>query len=110
MRAALGDQPECAKPAQPVQASTQQPLLGLRVLLAEDNPINALLARTLLTKAGCSVTSAQDGEEAVAVASAAAFDLILLDIRMPRLMVLKPPSASAPEEGLLRRAHRCAHC
>lgn len=62
-----------------------QVLSGLRVLLAEDNPINALLARTLLTRAGCIVTTAQDGEEAVTAADAAAYDLILLDIRMPRL-------------------------
>ncbi|HYD71745.1 MAG TPA: response regulator, partial [Candidatus Binatia bacterium] len=62
-----------------------QLLTGLRVLLAEDNPINALLARTLLTRAGCIVTTAQDGEEAVNAARSGAYDLILLDIRMPRL-------------------------
>lgn len=67
------------------QSPAEQPLLGLRVLLAEDNPINALLARTLLTRAGCAVTSVQDGEEAVAAAAAGAYDLVLLDIRMPRL-------------------------
>jgi len=80
-------------------------LTGLRVLLAEDNPINALLARTLLTRAGCVVTDVRDGEEAVAAAAAAAFDLILLDIRMPRLDGLaaaqhiragQGPSAAAP--------------
>ena len=57
----------------------------MRVLLAEDNPINALLARTLLTRAGCIVDTVQDGEEAVEAASKAPYDLILLDIRMPRL-------------------------
>jgi CheY-like chemotaxis protein len=75
------------------------------VLLAEDNPINALLARTLLTRAGCVVTSAQDGAEAITAASAASFDLILLDIRMPRIDGLEAaariragggPSARAP--------------
>jgi CheY-like chemotaxis protein len=60
-------------------------LHGLRVLLAEDNPINALLARTLLTRAGCVVSLAQDGEEAVQAAASGAYDLILLDIRMPRV-------------------------
>jgi signal transduction histidine kinase/DNA-binding response OmpR family regulator len=85
VRAALGDEP-AAPPLRALdEAPAQQTLLGLRVLLAEDNPINALLARTLLTRAGCIVTAAQDGEEAVAVASAGAYDLILLDIRMPRL-------------------------
>jgi signal transduction histidine kinase/CheY-like chemotaxis protein len=63
----------------------RQTLKGLRVLLAEDNPINALLARTLLTRSGCFVVAVQDGEEAVAAAAVAPYDLILLDIRMPRL-------------------------
>ncbi|MCX7359012.1 MAG: response regulator [Alphaproteobacteria bacterium] len=109
VRAALGDEPQQTKQTPVAQTPTQQPLLGLRVLLAEDNPINALLARTLLTRAGCSVTSAQDGEEAVAAASAAAFDLILLDIRMPRLDGFEAaeriragggPSAAAPMVAL----------
>jgi len=120
VRAALGDEPARAAPKPIPQAPTQQPLLGLRVLLAEDNPINALLARTLLTRAGCVVTTVQDGEEAVAVAGADAFDLILLDIRMPRLDGFEAairiragggPSAAAPmialtaDAGDEERAH-----
>jgi signal transduction histidine kinase/DNA-binding response OmpR family regulator len=60
--------------------------LGLRVLLAEDNPINALLVRTLLQRAGCSVVTVGDGEEALAALSRGdGFDLVFLDLRMPRL-------------------------
>jgi signal transduction histidine kinase/CheY-like chemotaxis protein len=59
--------------------------LGLTVLLAEDNPINALLARTLLKRAGCRVTVVADGEEAVAAAARGGWDLVFLDLRMPRL-------------------------
>jgi CheY-like chemotaxis protein len=64
-----------------------QSLIGLKVLLAEDNPVNALLARTVLTRAGAAVSVAADGEEAVEAFRAAhgAFDLVLLDLRMPRL-------------------------
>ena len=58
---------------------------GVRVLLAEDNPINALLARTLLEREGCKVDRVADGEQAVAAASAGAYDLILMDLRMPGL-------------------------
>lgn len=61
---------------------------GLRVLLAEDNPVNALLARALLTHEGCEVERVADGEEAVAALTAEAggrFDLVLMDMRMPKL-------------------------
>jgi signal transduction histidine kinase/DNA-binding response OmpR family regulator len=107
VRLALGESGQAAPSFAGLGASEQQPpvLAGLRVLLAEDNPINALLARTLLNRAGCIVTAVQDGEEAVAAAAAAAFDLILLDIRMPRLDGLEAaqriragvgPNAGAP--------------
>lgn len=58
---------------------------GARVLLAEDNPINALLARTLLQREGAQVDRAANGEEALAAASGADYDLILMDVRMPGL-------------------------
>ena len=56
---------------------------GARVLLAEDNPINAMLARALLEREGCVVDHAKTGPEAVEAAGAQAYDLILLDLRMP---------------------------
>lgn len=59
--------------------------LGLSVLLAEDNPINAMLARALLERAGCRVDVVGDGEEAVTAARNGGYDLVLLDLRMPRL-------------------------
>ena len=58
---------------------------GARVLLVEDNPINALLARTLLKREGAEVDRAASGEEALAAVSAATYDLILMDLRMPDL-------------------------
>ena len=57
--------------------------LHLDVLLAEDNPVNALLARTLLRRLGCRVDGVTTGAEAVEAASAGPYDLILLDLRMP---------------------------
>jgi len=58
------------------------------ILLAEDNEINALLARTVLEKSGVHVVHAQDGAEAIAKAREAlardkGFDLVLMDIHMP---------------------------
>jgi CheY-like chemotaxis protein len=55
------------------------------VLLVEDNPINAMLARALLTREGCSVDHAASGEEAIAAAKVGAYDLVLMDMRMPGL-------------------------
>ncbi|MCJ2032648.1 ATP-binding protein [Methylobacterium sp. J-068] len=62
---------------------------GPRVLLAEDNPINALLATKALERLGARVVLAQDGHQALArireAGAGAPFDLALLDIRMPGL-------------------------
>jgi CheY-like chemotaxis protein len=66
---------------------------GVRVLLAEDNPINALLARTLLEREGCKVDRVADGEQAVAAASAGAYDLILMDLRMPGMSGIQAAKA-----------------
>jgi PAS domain S-box-containing protein len=62
-----------------------------RVLLAEDNEINALLAVKSLEKLGAVVDWAKDGHEALALAEASfsgvrpTYDLVLMDIRMPGL-------------------------
>ena len=58
---------------------------GARVLLVEDNPINALLARALLSREGCSVDHAPGGQDALEACQANIYDLILMDMRMPGL-------------------------
>jgi CheY-like chemotaxis protein len=58
---------------------------GVRVLLAEDNPINALLARALLEREGCRVERVASGMECLAALSATSYDLVLMDLRMPGL-------------------------
>ncbi|MFZ5443981.1 MAG: ATP-binding protein [Myxococcota bacterium] len=58
---------------------------GLRVLLVDDNVINLKVAQRLLARAGCEVTSAGNGEEAVALATRQPFDLIYMDCQMPVL-------------------------
>ena len=58
-----------------------------RILLAEDNDINALLARSILEKGGHSVVRATTGEEALSLlrerSEHEAFDLVLMDLQMP---------------------------
>ena len=58
---------------------------GLKILLAEDNPINALLTRELLRRRGHMVSEVVSGEEAVLAMQQNAFDLLLTDIHMPGL-------------------------
>ncbi len=55
----------------------------MRILLAEDNEINTLLASTLLNELGCEVVSVVNGALAVEAAAAGDFDLILMDMQMP---------------------------
>ena len=57
----------------------------LRILLAEDNKINQRFAVALLTKAGHSVTVAENGHEAVDALRHDDFDVVLMDIQMPDL-------------------------
>ncbi len=56
---------------------------GLRVLLAEDNPVNQAVGLRLLRSLGCEASLAPDGQAAVAMVSAATYDLILMDMQMP---------------------------
>lgn len=58
---------------------------GARVLLVEDNPVNAVLARALLEHEGCDVDLARAGEEALAAVQVGVYDVILMDMRMPGL-------------------------
>ena len=60
-------------------------LSGLRVLLADDHASVRLAIGRLLRLEGASVTLASDGCEVAEAALAAEFDLILMDLRMPRM-------------------------
>jgi CheY-like chemotaxis protein len=61
------------------------PLRGLRLLLAEDAKDNQILLERILRKRGATVTFADDGEDAVRKALTQNFDLVLMDIQMPKL-------------------------
>jgi len=72
---------EQAQPGpRPSLGLTQRPL---RVLLAEDNTINQLVAMNMLQKRGHSVVVASDGHGVLAAAEKQEFDLILMDVQMP---------------------------
>lgn len=57
----------------------------MRVLLAEDEPDIQLITRLALEDAGCSVVAVGDGQQAIAAAQAEPFDVVLLDVMMPRV-------------------------
>ncbi len=55
----------------------------LRLLIADDNPVNCRLAGIMLERAGHTVVTAPNGAEAVAAVAAEHFDAVLMDIQMP---------------------------
>lgn len=72
----MGDSPE-------TRIKTQ--FAGARILLAEDEPINQEVSRELLEEVGLQVDIAADGEEALLMVKHESYDLILMDIQMPKL-------------------------
>lgn len=67
------------------QPGTPDAPARLRVLLAEDNPINRRLMLALLRKRGCLVASAENGDQALHLSEHQPFDLILMDVQMPQM-------------------------
>jgi CheY-like chemotaxis protein len=82
---AVGGKLQAAAPAS--RPGTHDPLRepprGLRILLAEDNHVNQILAVRLLEKRGHHVQVAGDGREVLEKLKAADFDLVLMDVQMP---------------------------
>src|SRR5262249_36381608 len=66
-------------------AAPKIPLAGTRVLVADDNAVNRELIRIYLLGIGAELTEAVDGEEAVRLAMELPYDVILMDMRMPKL-------------------------
>jgi CheY-like chemotaxis protein len=91
---AAGARRDEAEPA--ADLSAPEPLgssrsLG-RVLLAEDNPVNTMLAVTVLEAMGCDVDCVTNGIDAVAAACAGDYALILMDVHMPEMDGLQATS------------------
>ena len=88
----------------------------LRLLLADDNPVNAKLARILLERAGHEVDAVPDGLRAVEAVRQGHYDLVLLDVQMPvmggleateRIRALPDPArASVPIVAVTANAMR----
>jgi two-component system, sensor histidine kinase and response regulator len=77
----------------------------LRILVAEDNPINQKLVLSLLKQQRHTVTLANNGQEAVAKATHGGFDLILMDVQMPLMSGLEATAAIRAQESAVPGRH-----
>ena len=73
---------------------------GLRILVAEDNPVNQRVAVRMLEKRGHSVVVAENGKRAVEALERGSFDLILMDVQMPEMSGLEATAAIRDQERL----------
>jgi CheY-like chemotaxis protein len=73
--------------ATPVAAAPRRPhanaSAALRVLMAEDNPVNQLVQRRMITQLGHTCRVVNDGAAAIQAASEEAYDVVVLDLQMP---------------------------
>lgn len=85
----VGPQPRAALPASPAPATSPgaesrgREMKTIRVLIAEDNEVNALLAKSLLTRAGHHANVVATGAEAVDALLLSEYDAVLMDLHMP---------------------------
>lgn len=81
---ALGKTRQTKEPASnDERAIAKKDHIGVRILLAEDNRINALLAKSLLERNGCDVVAVANGAEAVEAVKNAPYDIVFMDVHMP---------------------------
>ncbi len=100
MLLALGAQSSFANPARRPGTPASPGAGSLRILLAEDNPLNQRVATLLLQKEGHSVTVAGNGSVALTALAQQDFDLILMDVEMPEMDGIQATSAIRKQEAI----------
>jgi PAS domain S-box-containing protein len=78
-------QPEAARPRTSRRRNKPGAVPALNVLLAEDNPVNQLVATRVLEKLGHHVTVVANGRDALAAVQHGKFDLVAMDVQMPEM-------------------------
>jgi len=89
-----------------LEAIDPMPFRGRRVLLAEDDPINRMVASGILARLNVVTVAVQDGREAVRELGRQPFDLVLMDVQMPEMDGIEATRTwrrfgpGAPNEGI----------
>jgi len=91
------------KPADQIEEILADAGASARVLIVDDHPTNREVARLMLAPLGCDIFEAVDGVEAVEMASSAHYDLILMDVRMPRMDGIAATQAIRALDGAFAR-------
>jgi CheY-like chemotaxis protein len=73
---------------------------SLRVLVADDDPVNRMIVKMLLGKRGHVVVAAVNGHEAVVAAAEGGFDVALMDVQMPDMDGLQATATIRTAEGV----------
>jgi len=82
---------------------SNKPFKKFNILIADDNPINLELVKTLLNHLGATITQATDGSEAIELACSHKYDLILMDIHMPNVSGLEAAQNIREYEATISR-------
>ncbi len=98
LQSAVGGRPRTGEAGREERGSVSAELPPLRILLAEDNPVNQRVACLMLEKQGHNVTIAVNGREAAAALGRDTFDVVLMDVQMPEMDGLAAAAAIRQRE------------